>query len=223
MKFTAVRDFLAVAERGSLRAAARQLNASQPAISRNIQELERELGVVLFERSPSGVQLTPMGSVFLRRASAVRNELRLAQEELDQLRGETHGRLVVALSSAPHIALLPHALRTFRERYPQVTIEIRDATYPSVETDLKESRVDCYIGPDPGDLAPDLKREILFENTRKIFARKGHPLVHATSLRELVNAEWITTSVTHIAEAELGPLFDAGTRQLDIRHRFGQL
>ncbi len=209
MKFTAVRDFLAVAERGSLRAAARQLNASQPAISRNIQELERELGVVLFERSPSGVQLTPMGSVFLRRASAVRNELRLAQEELDQLRGETHGRLVVALSSAPHIALLPHALRTFRERYPQVTIEIRDATYPSVETDLKESRVDCYIGPDPGDLAPDLKREILFENTRKIFARKGHPLVHATSLRELVNAEWITTSVTHIAEAELGPLFAA--------------
>ena len=209
MKFTAVRDFLAVAERGSLRAAARQLNASQPAISRNIQELERELGVVLFERSPSGVQLTPMGSVFLRRASAVRNELRLAQEELDQLRGETHGRLVVALSSAPHIALLPHALRTFRERYPQVTIEIRDATYPSVETDLKESRVDCYIGPDPGDLAPDLKREILFENTRKIFARKGHPLVHATSLRELVNAEWITTSVTHIAEADLGPLFAA--------------
>ena len=62
MKFSAVRDFLAVAERGSLRAAARQLNGSQPAISRSIQELERELGVVLFERSPSGVQLTPMGA-----------------------------------------------------------------------------------------------------------------------------------------------------------------
>jgi LysR family transcriptional regulator of abg operon len=207
MKFSAVRDFLAVAERGSLRAAARQLNGSQPAISRSIQELERELGVVLFERSPSGVQLTPMGSVFLRRASAVRNELRLAQEELDQLRGETHGRLTVALSSVPHIALLPHALQPFRARYPHVTIDIRDAMYPTIEADLKESRVDCYMGPDPGEMAPELTREKLFDNTRLIYGRKGHPLAHAKSLAELVDAEWITTSVTHIAEEELGPLF----------------
>ena len=101
MKTNAIRDFLTIVERGSLRAAARQLEVTQPAMTRSIQELERELGVVLFERKGTGVQLTPMGSVFLRRASAVRNELRLAQEELDQLRGETHGRLTVALSSVP--------------------------------------------------------------------------------------------------------------------------
>ena len=52
MKFSAVRDLLAVAERGSLRAASRLLGNSQPAISRSIQELEKELGVVLFERHP---------------------------------------------------------------------------------------------------------------------------------------------------------------------------
>ena len=73
MKLSALRDFLAVAERGSLRAAARHVSGSQPAMSRSIQELERELGVVLFERSPNGVQLTPMGLVFLRRASTVRS------------------------------------------------------------------------------------------------------------------------------------------------------
>ena len=61
----------------------------------------------------------------------------LTEEELDQLRGETHGRLTVALSSVPHIALLPHALRPFRERYPHVAIEIRDAMYPAIEADLK--------------------------------------------------------------------------------------
>ena len=68
MKLNSLRDFLAVAERGSLRAAARQLGVAQPAITRNIQELEKELGVVLFERQARGVTLSPMGEVFLRRA-----------------------------------------------------------------------------------------------------------------------------------------------------------
>lgn len=207
MKFNAIRDFLAVAERGSLRAAARQIGGSQPAMSRSIQELERELGVVLFERKGTGVQLTPMGQVFLRRASSVHNELRLAQEELDQLRGETHGRLTVALSSVPHLALLPNALRPFRQRYPDVVIDIIDAVFPTIDTDLRESRIDCYIGPAPADVGSDLLVEKLFDNTRVIMGRKGHPLAQAQSLKDLVDAEWISTSITHIAEDELGPLF----------------
>ena len=207
VKFAALRDFLAVAERGSLRAASRQLGSAQPAISRSIQELEKELGVALFERHPSGVRLTPMGEIFLRRASAVRNELRLAQEELDQLRGETHGRLTVALSSASHMALLPNALRPFRARYPNVAMNIIDAVYPNVEAGLKDSRVDCYFGPVPQESSPELQVEKLFDNTRLIMGRKGHPLAQAQCLRDLVDAEWITTSITHVAEEELGPLF----------------
>ena len=207
MKLNALRDFLAVAERGSLRAAARLTDGSQPAISRSIQELEKELGVVLFERSSTGVKLTPMGQVFLRRASSVRNELRMAQEELDQLRGETHGRLTVAMSSVSHIALLPNALRSFRARYPNVVMDILEAVYPTVEVDLRESRVDLYVGPTPGDVGPELLSETLFENTRQIVGRKGHPLAQARSLRDLVDAEWITTSITHAAQEELEPLF----------------
>jgi DNA-binding transcriptional LysR family regulator len=207
MKFSALRDFVAVAERGSLRAAARHLGSAQPALSRSIQELERELGVVLFERLPTGVRLTPMGEVFLRRASTVRNEVRLAQEELDQLRGETHGNLTVALSSVAHIALLPNALRPFRTRYPDVKIHIIDAVYPSIEPDLKDSRLDLYIGPVPPDTAPELVTEKLFDNTRIIVGRKGHPLALAGSLRDLVDAEWITASITHKEEEDMGPLF----------------
>ena len=99
LKLSALRDFLAVAERGSLRAAARQLGNTQPAISRSIQELERELGLALFERRSTGVTLTPMGEVFLRRASAVNNELQRATDELNQMRGAVNGRLTVAMSS----------------------------------------------------------------------------------------------------------------------------
>lgn len=207
MKFSALRDFLAVAERGSLRAAARELGATQPAISRNIQELEKELGVTLFERRASGVTLTPMGEVFQRRASSVRNELRVAREEIDQLRGATHGRLTVALSSVPHIALLPNALKPFRQRYPDVLIDIIDAVYPTVEAGLKDSRVDCYFGPAPQEVGAGLLVEKLFDNSRLIIGRKGHPLAKAQSLAELANAEWITTSITYKAEEEIGPLF----------------
>ena len=148
-----------------------------------------------------------MGLVFLRRAGNVRNELKIAQEELDQLRGETHGHLSIALSSVSHIALLPNALRPFRERYPNVNIRIVDAVYPTIEADLKESRLDCYFGPAPDDVASELSVEKLFDNTRLIVGRKGHPLAQSRSLRDLVGAEWITTSITHKAEEELGPLF----------------
>ena len=68
--------------------------------------------------------------------------------------------------------------------------------------------MDCYFGPAPNEVAPELTAEKLFDNTRLIVGRKGHPLAHAGSLRDLVDAEWITTSITHIAEEELGPLFE---------------
>jgi LysR family transcriptional regulator of abg operon len=207
VKFNALRDFLAVSERGGLRAAARHLGLPQPAITRSIQELERELGVALFERHAKGVRLTPMGSAFLRRASAVRSELQRARDEIDQLRGETHGRITVCLSSAPHMALLPPVLRPFRARYPNVRMEIIDAVFPIAEAALRDGSADVYIGPTPPVVGGDLQVEKLFDNTRVILGRKGHPLAAVRSLRGLVDAEWVTTSITHKAEEELGPLF----------------
>lgn len=207
MKLNALRDFLTVAERGGLRAAARQLGLPQPALTRSIQELEKELGVPLFERSAKGVTLTPMGSAFLRRANAVRSELQKAKDEIDQLRGQTHGSLRVCLSSAVHLALLPHALQPFRARYPDVKLHFTDAVFPAAEAGLRDGTVDCYIGPVPERVPVELQVEKLFDNTRVIVARQGHPLAAARSLCELADAEWISTSITYKTEEELGPLF----------------
>ncbi len=207
MKFNALRDFLVVSERGGLRAAARHLGQPQPAITRSIQELEKELGVALFERHAKGVRLTLIGQAFLRRATAVRNELQRARDEIDQLRGQTHGQISVCMSSVPHMALLPQVLRPFRARYPNLRMELIDAVFPAVEASLKDGTVDCYIGPTPPILAGELQLEKLFDNQRVILGRKGHPMANARSLRDLVEAEWVTTSITHKAEEELGPLF----------------
>jgi LysR family transcriptional regulator of abg operon len=208
MKLNHLRDVLAVAERGSLRAAARHLGVAQPALTRSIQELERELGVPLFERRPTGVTVTDMGALFVRRANAVRSELQRAREEIDQIRGKTHGRVSACLSTVPHIALLPYALPAFRARYPDVHLDLSEGLFPMVETSLRSGIVDIYVGPPPGEAAgPDLLVEKLFANTRVILGRKGHPLAHARSLRELIDAQWLSTSVFLNADEELAPLF----------------
>ncbi len=209
MRLNHLRDVLAVAERGSLRAAARHLGVAQPALTRSIHELERELGAVLFERRAKGVTLTSIGERFVRRARAAQNELNLASDEIAQLRGETHGTVRACLSTVPHIALLPHALRPFRARYPDVHFDLIDGLFPAVEAALKDGTIDCYIGPPPAQLpAGELVVEKLFDNKRVIMGRKGHPLAKARSLRDLTDAQWITTSVTYKAAEELGPIFE---------------
>lgn len=207
MKINLLRNFLAVAERGSMRAAARQLDLPQPTMTRSIHELEKDLGVVLFERRAKGVMLTPMGEVFLRRAKALRSEMRRAQDELDQLRGETHGHIRMCLSTVAHMALLPNVLGPFSQRFPHVTLEIIDAVLPRVDKELKDGTLDLYIGPTYGRLSGDLSAEKLFDNQRVVLCRKGHPLANATSLAELEGARWITTSIAHEAEDELSPIF----------------
>lgn len=207
MKLHHLRDLLAVYEQGSLRAAARELGMAQPAITRSIQELERELGIPLFERKARGAVPTAMGEAFIRRARSISNELVRAREEIAQLRGLAHGKLRVALSMAPHLAMLPYALRPFRQRFPNVRLDIMDAVFPTVAADMADGMIDCYIGPPPEHLPNELIAETLFLNTRVILGRKGHPLGQARSLCELAHAEWATTSITAKAEHELGPLF----------------
>ncbi|MES2261098.1 MAG: LysR substrate-binding domain-containing protein [Pseudomonadota bacterium] len=208
MKLSQLRNLMAIADKGSVRAAARHLGLAQPALTRSMQELEHELGVSLFERGARGITLTPMGSRFLARAQTIQGEVRRAQDEIAQWQGETEGSLFVCLSTVAHIALFPYALKEFRARYPNVVMDVLDGVFPSAEQFLKTGALDCYIGPAPAQTpSSDLLVEKLFDNTRVILCRRGHPLSAAHSLRDLVDAEWATTSVTHKAEEELGPLF----------------
>jgi LysR family transcriptional regulator, regulator of abg operon len=208
MKFNHLRDVLAVAERGSVRAAARELGVAQSALTRSIRELERELGALLFERGVKGTKVTSLGERFIRRAHTIRAEMRRVRDEMSQLQGSTQGSINIALSNVPHLALLPGALPLFRDRYPDVQLEIRDALFRTVETDLRDGVLDCYVGPLPESVVLDgLLAEKLFDNTRFILGRRGHPLAGARSLRDLVDAKWVTTSITDKAENELAPMF----------------
>jgi LysR family transcriptional regulator of abg operon len=208
MKMHHLRDLLAIMEKGSINAAAKHLGMAQPALSRSVRELEKELGAPLLERHSTGAVLTPMGELFARRATAALTELRRGREEIQQLRGEVHGTVVACVSSVSHIALLSEALKPFGRKYPNVKLRIIEAVYPVVEARLKSGAIDFYIGAaPPNGAAPDLQTVKLFDNTRVVLARKGHPLAQARSLAELIDASWVTTSITDHAEAEFGSLF----------------
>jgi DNA-binding transcriptional LysR family regulator len=209
MKFRHLRAITAVAERGSLRAAARHLGIDQPSITRSIREVEQELGVALFERHPRGVSPTAMGQAFLRRAGAIQNELRLAVDEIAQMRGEASGQVAVTLSSAVQMSLLPRVIAPFRRRYGDVYLTLREGSFPTAEASLLEGAIDFYVGPVP-EAPPkgELVVEKLFDNTRLVFGRKGHPKAAAKTLAELADAKWIRTLVAVDNATELAQVFE---------------
>ena len=96
MTLNQLRNVVAIAERGSLRSAARFLGVTQPAITRSIRELEHELGVTLFERHASGMALTAMGQVLVRRATSIQSEVGRVHSELAQLKGNQVGSIALA-------------------------------------------------------------------------------------------------------------------------------
>jgi DNA-binding transcriptional LysR family regulator len=129
--------------------------------------------------------------------------VRRAREEVDQIQGGVGGSLVAGPSIAAHVALLPQSLRRFRRRYPDVRLRIIEGFFPTLEAGLKDGSLDFYVGPRPESAVPEgLVVEKLFDNTRVIGCRLGHPFAKKkkiASLKDLATAELVTTSITHIA------------------------
>lgn len=209
MKLEQLRQLTAIVEYGSLRAAARGLELPQPALTRSVRALERELGVELFARQTTGMVLTHAGRRFHRHAAAIVNEARRAREEIAQERGESTGSVSVALSIAPHVGMLPATLPEFRRRYPHVQLQIIEGLLPDVEAQLRDGSLDFYLGAAPRS-APGagLAMQHLSENTRAVLCRRGHPLARVRSLRQLAGADWAITAVDYNAEDDIARLFE---------------
>ena len=151
---------------------------------------------------------TRLGEAFVRRATAILNDVRRTRDEFEQLRGNAVGSITVGLSIAAHLWLLPKVLEPFRRRFPKVHLHIIEGFYPALEQGLQDGSIDFYVGPDPGlNLPRALYKQVLLSGRRAVLCRSRHPLANATSLKDLINAEWITTSITPRAEKELGVLF----------------
>ena len=161
MTFHQLRAFLAVVDTQALRAAARQLNISQPAISKAMRELERQLGVVLFERRTTGVVLTECGHAFRRRASLLVEEMRRTQEEMDSIRNGTAARLSIAVSSMLALSVVPQAYERFRQAMPRAQVHFSEGMMPMALEQLRDGTVD-YVGGMSNDLSQEARDVVTF-------------------------------------------------------------
>ncbi|WP_428957040.1 LysR family transcriptional regulator [Streptomyces sp. cg35] len=115
---------LAVAEEGSVTAAAERLRVAQPSVSQQIRGLERELGVELFARTPTGLVPTVVGRAFLREAEVAVTASRRARATARAGADELVGELVVSVQMGFGTRQLPGALRALRRRYPRVEVTV---------------------------------------------------------------------------------------------------
>ena len=124
MDISALQAFLAVAESGSFSRAAEKIYLTQPAISKRIAALERQVGARLFDRIGRGIRLTEAGEVLLIRARAVLKELEDVKLSIANLSGTIAGEL--SLATSHHIGLhrLPPALKRFHETYTKVRLNL---------------------------------------------------------------------------------------------------
>src|SRR5512138_363977 len=128
MRLNQVRHFVSIVEAGSIRAAARALRTSHPALTKSMRLLEDELHVRLVERTTRGVTLTRAGRVFIGRARAIQAEVRKAEEELADVAGERSGSVAVGIAPVAALMLGPEAFAGFLRQHPRATLRIVDGT-----------------------------------------------------------------------------------------------
>src|SRR5215813_9909571 len=155
---------LAVAERGSMAKAAAHLAISHPVVSKTISDLERTLGVRLFDRNSQGVELTSYGRALLECGISVFDEMRQGLKRIELLADPTSGELRIGCPEITMAGLMPAIVERFSRQYPRIRLHVVLANIAMLQfEDLRARNVDLLIGRMPQPfLEDDLTAETLF-------------------------------------------------------------
>lgn len=198
-----------IADAGSLSAAARALGLTQPALTKQLSRIERQLGVTLFARSIRGVRPTDYGCALLPRGRIVQAQLAQAAEDIAQLRGRREGQVSVALSHLATVSLLPSVLPPFRAGWPGVTLRILPPAFPQRFAGLREGSPDFAVEQLPGQpLGAEFQVRVLAAASIVGVVRAGHPLARATTLAQLAGAEWVMPSADSATASAVAAAFE---------------
>ncbi|TNF97858.1 MAG: LysR family transcriptional regulator, partial [Gammaproteobacteria bacterium] len=140
MDWRALQDVVAVAETGSLSAAARRLNVSQPTVGRRIEQLELQLGAVLFNRTAQGLSLTKVGENIINHARRMEEEALAIERTASGANQQLQGNVRISLIEDLGIGWLPEKLKAFHAQFPQLSIDVnidnRDVNLLRREADI---------------------------------------------------------------------------------------
>ena len=177
-----LRAFLAVADLGSLRAAAQALHLSQSALSRRIDKLEDALGVALFTRTTRKVELTTVGRAFVPKARNVLNELASALLGIQDVAERLSGEVTLACVPSAVGYFLPGVVAEYHRRYPRIRIRVLDEASSDVLLAVTRGEADfgvTYIGTQEADI----EFQPLIEEPFVLACPKRHRLAKRRAIR----------------------------------------
>jgi len=190
-------QLLVIAEEGSFRKAADKLNLTQPALSRSIQALEKNLQVNLMERGPRGVVLTIFGETLVKHSKIIDSAVEYAVDDIDDMRGERSGVIKMGAGMLSGYIFAPQAITRLLDRRPDTKVIVVEGTYDTLTPQLLEGDLDFIFGPsNPDGPVSGLCHEIV-ANIGIVFAvREGHPLAKKkkVSFADLSSVPWIFPS-----------------------------
>ncbi|MGB5962894.1 MAG: LysR family transcriptional regulator [Coleofasciculaceae cyanobacterium] len=166
--------------------AAEQLHIPQPYLSRQIKQLEAELGVKLFVRTPR-LELTPYGNFFLKDAQYVLDQVKRIKLSAQQSGNGEIGRLTVGINTSISNSLLPDILRIFRRKFPQVDLVLQELLNQESRQRLQERRIDVdfenLYNLQDVDEQHCLTYEVISQEPLVIVLPKNHPLADAPQIQ----------------------------------------
>ncbi len=201
----------ALAQRGSLVAAAEDLHIAQPALTRSLREAEEVVGARLFDRGPRGMTPTEIGEAFIEHAQAVLGQLNRAGQEVDDLLQAKGGTVRVGTHLAAS-SLLPQAILAVRAQAPRVTIVVREATPDTLRTELLSGELDLIVGRIP-PAEPDrrLSTRALYQEPILLVAAADHEATRLDSptLAQLRAYPWVLPVHQTLLRTQVEEMFAA--------------
>jgi DNA-binding transcriptional LysR family regulator len=180
MELRHLRYFVAVAEAQNVTRAAIKLHVSQPTISRQIRDLEDELGVALFEHGAKAVRLTEAGRVFLAEARTLLQRAEGTMQRAKAVAGGKCGEIHVGFAPSLAVELLPRTLRYFQESNPDVRVKLHDLSTQEMLLGLKDGKLHVALMV---QVSPKALAGLVFEELQSqavcVALHPGHPLARA--------------------------------------------
>jgi len=204
MELRHLRYFIAVAEEGGLLTAAeRRLNTSQPSLSRQIRDLEAEVGVKLLERQARGVVLTAAGKVFLDHARLALLQVEAATEAARRAEQPAKPAFSMGFLAGQEVVWLPHALRIIREEAPGVEITLSSQSSPDLAVALMRGKLDvAFLRPEPQSTGVSFK----FLAKEPLIAVL--PADHRLTSRKKIRPQDLARE-TYVSSARISPVLNA--------------
>jgi LysR family transcriptional regulator, hca operon transcriptional activator len=198
MELRHLRYFVAVAEAGSLTvAAARKLHTSQPSLSRQIRDLEHEVGAQLLTRRARGIELTPAGRAFLNHARAVLSQVEAAGEAARRVAHPAKPCFTMGFLTGHEVTWMPEALRILRDELPNIDVMISSQYSPLLAEGLSKGKIDAaFLRREKGK--PELAFRVLVKEPLMVILPSDHRLAALKSIspRDLVDETFVAVSDT---------------------------